>query len=804
MIEEDVARFFHVLLTECGIENSADVRKYPKVAAALEHSSKNGGKNIGKPDVVASSSGIYILIEYKHHTKNQVSYDKIGPGPNGYKLSSYWDDIKNKAENGAVHYLMDMVIHSNGAITEGFAVGISMDDDESFIIRPYYYRESMERPVRLPCMIDFSDFRHNRIKRLKEYAMSVHDGSDRRNFDIPAVMREFDRIAAKGGIHASCRPYVLAMALAAMANQRFSPTLLLGNDDAGTVLRYATGFVEDQKMFTADIYERTFRAHIRDPTIGRSIRKGRNKKDPSILRQMCECLLRVPTGVFGRLLNGYIAVAYGTGRDEGVAPLHLANLLMEPTGADRYLNPCCFMESDLGYVRSAMDSGEGSKTSEPKSLAYSMRTFVLTNLWAVFDKGERYYIQRYWALEAQSEMGGKKPSVIVADMGPYFHDSNDFMDIVPMICGQLKRGGRAAFVIPWDVMTSNRRNDAKARDALMREFRLDAVVKVSESAFIVCVVNSKPPRDHTTILYDATEEGIRPLTWGRMFFSRDMPESDHWARARLETTVWWQLDAAVAVRRREEPIGEDVDADVPEETHEEEAVVTPAEAPSSGDTVFHISHYSERVASGVIDGDGFRVLKGSRLVPRKSIQRQSVRDARRDLKRDGTVRNNTFREDWSAGSVRMATSVIIGTDHNSPLDKWVTDDGRRIREFIGRAEPEQAVTEEEDTVEETGPVFVLNYHGREVARGYPLDGNGFRVLAGSELLDKTRHLVSGNEREYDRLIAEGVVVKGRFVTDWDASSPSRAASVVLGSNYSGLPLWRTEDGTTLKEYLSGN
>ena len=71
----------------------------------------------------------------------------------------------------------------------------------------------------------------------------------------------------------------------------------------------------------------------------------------------------------------------------------------------------------------------------------------------------------------------------------------------------------------------------------------------------------------------------------------------------------------------------------------------------------------------------------------------------------------------------------------------------------------------------------------------------------SELLDKTRHLVSGNEREYDRLIAEGVVVKGRFVTDWDASSPSRAVSVVLGSNYSGLPMWKLEDGTSLKEYL---
>ena len=56
-------------------------------------------------------------------------------------------------------------------------------------------------------------------------------------------------------------------------------------------------------------------------------------------------------------------------------------------------------------------------------------------------------------------------------------------------------------------------------------------------------------------------------------------------------------------------------------------------------------------------------------------------------------------------------------------------------------------------------------------------------------------------REYDRLISEGIVVDGRFVKDWDASSPSRAVSVVLGSNYSGLLLWKLEDGTSLKEYL---
>ena len=91
----------------------------------------------------------------------------------------------------------------------------------------------------------------------------------------------------------------------------------------------------------------------------------------------------------------------------------------------------------------------------------------------------------------------------------------------------------------------------------------------------------------------------------------------------------------------------------------------------------------------------------------------------------------------------------------------------------------------------TPPMFRLVFKGETVATGNP----------GPENTPKTRHLNSSDERSYDALIADGTVADGVFVRDWEASSPSRACSVVLGSRYGGLDKWRTEDGTTLREHL---
>lgn len=79
--------------------------------------------------------------------------------------------------------------------------------------------------------------------------------------------------------------------------------------------------------------------------------------------------------------------------------------------------------------------------------------------------------------------------------------------------------------------------------------------------------------------------------------------------------------------------------------------------------VFALTYYNEEVARGIPLGDGgFRVLKGSRLIPRRSVANYTARITRSELRGDGTVVKNVFQTDRDFDSMRQATSAILGTD----------------------------------------------------------------------------------------------------------------------------------------------
>lgn len=74
--------------------------------------------------------------------------------------------------------------------------------------------------------------------------------------------------------------------------------------------------------------------------------------------------------------------------------------------------------------------------------------------------------------------------------------------------------------------------------------------------------------------------------------------------------------------------------------------------------------------------------------------------------------------------------------------------------------------------------------------------------AGSIVASMTQNFVALRQK----LIAEGVLLdKGEFLEfpeDYIFSSPSTAASIVLGRNANGLTEWKQKDGLTLKEFES--
>lgn len=100
----------------------------------------------------------------------------------------------------------------------------------------------------------------------------------------------------------------------------------------------------------------------------------------------------------------------------------------------------------------------------------------------------------------------------------------------------------------------------------------------------------------------------------------------------------------------------------------------------------------------------------------------------------------------------------------------------------------------------------------KAARGAEASGeptaDGFVIFEGSQVADtEVESIRDSSSRLRQQLIEEGVIKEtssGNILTeDYLASSPSTAAVVVMGRSANGLAEWKLQDGTTLKEFESG-
>ncbi len=94
------------------------------------------------------------------------------------------------------------------------------------------------------------------------------------------------------------------------------------------------------------------------------------------------------------------------------------------------------------------------------------------------------------------------------------------------------------------------------------------------------------------------------------------------------------------------------------------------------------------------------------------------------------------------------------------------------------------------------------------AKGVPTS-SGFVVLKGSEVAASiVQSYTLPFKQMREKLINQGILnqMNGKliFERDYEFSSPSTAAAIVMGRNANGLTEWKLKDGTTLKEYESKN
>ncbi|RMG28929.1 MAG: GIY-YIG nuclease family protein [Bacteroidetes bacterium] len=106
--------------------------------------------------------------------------------------------------------------------------------------------------------------------------------------------------------------------------------------------------------------------------------------------------------------------------------------------------------------------------------------------------------------------------------------------------------------------------------------------------------------------------------------------------------------------------------------------------------------------------------------------------------------------------------------------------------------------------EEAKETFLIKAARGANARGKPT-ADGFVAYKGSQIADPTVPSMADSFKKLrERLIESGVIEKQhasyKFTEDYIFSSPSTAATIVMGRNANGLTEWKLKDGTALKEY----
>lgn len=143
------------------------------------------------------------------------------------------------------------------------------------------------------------------------------------------------------------------------------------------------------------------------------------------------------------------------------------------------------------------------------------------------------------------------------------------------------------------------------------------------------------------------------------------------------------------------------------------------------------------------------------------------------------------------------------------LSSIAESDRAEMEEFIDNAKMlvntlGHKVFDEKRELKQKELTFLLKATRGADARGEPTS-DGFVVLKGSKVAGTTVNSMTANFLMLrKRLVDDGVLVQHDdiflFPEDYVFTSPSTAASIVLGRNANGLTEWRLKDGTSLKEF----
>ncbi|HCS21844.1 MAG TPA: DUF4357 domain-containing protein [Bacteroidetes bacterium] len=149
------------------------------------------------------------------------------------------------------------------------------------------------------------------------------------------------------------------------------------------------------------------------------------------------------------------------------------------------------------------------------------------------------------------------------------------------------------------------------------------------------------------------------------------------------------------------------------------------------------------------------------------------------------------------------TQSSISESDRSEMEEFLQN-GRILINTLGHKAFEE---KRESAPNKLTEVFFIKAARGADAQGEPTS-DGFVVFKGSKAaIDTVRSMTSGFIKFRNELIASGIIMQSEnwfaFTDDYIFSSPSTAASIVLGRNANGLTEWKNREGMSLKDLELG-
>lgn len=351
MISKDVDYHIRRMMEEAGLDVSYDQTEFPPLDAALRSVKKPVQDTV---DAFAVVDDCLVIVENRLGTCNQVEWGLM-QSPFSSPIPVIDNNLvaEGKAENGTIQHLRvlaNALDPATSSIRSILALGCSMDQDGSFIIRPYFSQVGGKDVVRLPPLDDFSPLSLRNIgdyilrcRRLVKWHNDSRLNLSREVEDLRDKLRKW-RVSDEKLVS------LVAVVLLAMGNPRFARTRTQDATDSTTVRECALSWVQGGDPYT--MISREPREIVKDriKTLTATGRIGiTNVKG---ITRFIDTEQFIPVEQYSRLFDSMVMDADLPYRAQMMASL------LDPKGTGMILDPHCRNGAAIGLcARRAGSSG---------------------------------------------------------------------------------------------------------------------------------------------------------------------------------------------------------------------------------------------------------------------------------------------------------------------------------------------------------------------------------------------------------------------------------------------------------------